>query len=48
MAEFLDSPGKGENKFSDRPLEGGGDRALNFDTVHLISKHLFHCHFGVP
>ena len=33
--------GGGEKKFSDRPLEGGDERALNFE-------HLFHCHFGVP
>ena len=35
MAEFLDSPGKGENKFSD--LEGGGDRALNFKALISLS-----------
>jgi hypothetical protein len=31
--------GGGEKKFSDCPLEGGGDRTHLFFTVHLILKH---------
>jgi hypothetical protein len=31
--------GGGEKKFSDCPLEGGGDRTHLFFTVHLIVKH---------
>ena len=35
---------QGEKKFSDRTLEGGGNRSHNF----FLKKHLCHCQFGVP
>ena len=45
--------GDGEKRFSDHPLDGGIDRALNFlaiiFTVHLIfKKHSCHCYSCVP